>query len=193
MTPDVLLVVCGSTWSGASAGACGCAGPCSTWWPRCVRGARGQLGGHGGDAALTPPGKPPRRRARVLPGSGASGARRERCFECKPSKKCLARPSFFFFFLGSAVPRRGHSLGARGVTRSVPAVSPAVTPSSPFLTLMTPGPCVSHLLTCLHSSSTRVCMTALQTCVWQFLSSVFDFFKQVSSSSHELKLHSRKY
>lgn len=31
-TPSLVLVP--STWSGVSAGPSGCAGPCSTWWPR---------------------------------------------------------------------------------------------------------------------------------------------------------------
>lgn len=39
-----------STWSGGSAGASGCAGPCSTWWPRCVSAVQG-WDGDGGDAA----------------------------------------------------------------------------------------------------------------------------------------------
>lgn len=46
--------------------------------------------------------------------------------------------------------------------------SPFHPPFFPFLTPMTPGSCVSHLLTCLNSSPTRVCMTALHTCVCSF-------------------------
>lgn len=55
--PDTVPVLVPSTWSGASAGACGSAAPCSTLRPRCV--PRGDLGGHGvcgghGDAGSQP-------------------------------------------------------------------------------------------------------------------------------------------
>lgn len=64
-----------SIWSGGSAGASGCAGPCSTWWPRCV--SAGELGTvgtwHPAGAWIwprhrcpEPPGQRPRSRARVF-------------------------------------------------------------------------------------------------------------------------------
>lgn len=95
MAPTCSFVLVPSTWSGGSAGASGCAGPCSTWWPRCVsavhgwdggrwgrwgRGTRRGLGAGCAGAALSP------WEASSFPGScfpclKANSARREPCFE----------------------------------------------------------------------------------------------------------------
>lgn len=72
--------------------------------------------------------------------------------------------------------------------------SPFHPPFFPFLTPMTPGSCVSHLLTCLHSSPTRVCMTALHTCVCSsYLLPLIFWNKWILSFPLEFKLHSRKH
>lgn len=92
MVPMSCLVLLPSTWSGGSAGAFGCAGPCSTWWPRCVSAVHGwEWGRWGGDtrwglgsgragAALSP-GEASSFPCSCFPWLKANSTRREPCFE----------------------------------------------------------------------------------------------------------------